>query len=202
MSIRFEEIRAAPWQPVHLERAEEEAAAGFSFRVRRARAFSGTSMAAPHESLTKRDYETLAEFRYALRKFLGFSEAAAAEHGVTPQQYQAMLAIEGFPGRNWVTIGELAEQMRIVHHSAVGLADRMETLGLVRRAAERTDRRRVRLLLTAKGRRLLEKLYRVHREELRSCGPHLGALLQKAAARIPTRVELASPACSMPEIED
>lgn len=153
-------------------------------------------------SLNKADYEALAEFRYALRKFLGFSEAAAKEHGVTPQQYQALLAIEGFPGRNWVTIGELAEHMRVAHHSAVGLVDRMESLRLVKRTAAREDRRRVRVTLTPKGRKLLEKLYRVHRDELRSSGTQLAALLQKAAARIPSKILLASPACSMPEIED
>ena len=154
------------------------------------------------ETLSKADYEALAEFRYALRKFLGFSEAAASEHGVTPQQYQALLAIEGFPGRNWVTIGELAEQLRTAHHSAVGLVDRMETMGLVKRTSVKEDRRRVRVSLTAKGLRLLEKLYRVHRDELRSSGPRLAALLQRSAARIPARISVASSPCSMPEIED
>ena len=153
-------------------------------------------------SLSKADYEALAEFRYALRKFLGFSEASAREHGVTPQQYQALLAIEGFPGRNWVTVGELAEQMRIAHHSAVGLVDRMQTLRLVKRSAADEDRRRVHVTLTAKGLKLLERLYRIHRQELRSSGPQLAVLLQKAAARIPAKVLLASPACAMPEIED
>lgn len=143
--------------------------------------------AASDGNLTKADYELLAEFRYALRKFLGFSEQAASTHGVSPQQYQALLAIEGFPGRNWVTIGELAEQMRIAHHSAVGLVDRMETLRLVKRSPSAEDRRRVHVSLTAKGLKLLEKLYRVHRAELRSCGPQLVELLQKAAARIPAK---------------
>lgn len=159
-------------------------------------------MTSKDDSLSKTDYESLAEFRYALRKFLGFSEAAASGYGVTPQQYQALLAIEGFPGRNWVTIGELAEQMRVAHHSAVGLVDRMEAMRLVKRTAAKEDRRRVRVALTAKGLKLLEKLYRVHRAELRSTGPQLAALLQKAAARIPAKIPLASPACSMPEIED
>ena len=159
-------------------------------------------MESHEESLSKADYETLAEFRYALRKFLGFSEAAASEHGVTPQQYQALLAIEGFPERNWVTIGELAEQMRVAHHSAVGLVDRMETMRLVKRTTAKEDRRRVRVALTAKGLKLLEKLYLVHREELRSSGPQLAKLLQKAASQIPAKITLASPACSMPEIED
>ena len=94
------------------------------------------------ERLTKADYELLAAFRYALRKFVGFSENAAIANGVSPQQYQTLLAIEGFPGRNWVTIGELAEQMRIAHHSAVGMVDRMEGLGLLKRASSEQDRRR------------------------------------------------------------
>jgi DNA-binding MarR family transcriptional regulator len=159
-------------------------------------------MAPPNALLSKADYEALAEFRYALRKFLGFSERAASQNGVTPQQYQALLAIEGFPGRNWVTIGELAEQMRIAHHSAVGLVDRMESMRLVRRTMASDDRRRVRVSLTAKGLKRLEKLYLVHREELRSSGSQLAALLQKAASRIPVKIPLASPACSMAEIED
>lgn len=159
-------------------------------------------MAEKVEALTKSDYEALAEFRYALRKFLGFSEKVAASHGVTPQQYQALLAIEGFPGRNWVTMGELAEQMRIAHHSAVGLVDRMESMKLVKRSPAKEDRRRVQVSLSRKGLKLLEKLYRVHRDELRSCGPQLTASLQKAALKIPARISVASSPCSMPEIED
>jgi DNA-binding MarR family transcriptional regulator len=137
------------------------------------------------ERLTKADYELLAAFRYALRKFVGFSENAAIANGVSPQQYQTLLAIEGFPGRNWVTIGELAEQMRIAHHSAVGMVDRMEGLGLLKRASSEQDRRRVQVSLTRKGHYILEKLYRIHRAELRSVGPQLAALLQKAAFRAP-----------------
>jgi DNA-binding MarR family transcriptional regulator len=137
------------------------------------------------ERLTKADYELLAAFRYALRKFLGFSEDAAIANGVSPQQYQTLLAIEGFPGRNWVTMGELAEQMRIAHHSAVGMVDRMEGLGLLKRASSEQDRRRVQVSLTRKGHCILEKLYRIHRAELRSVGPRLAALLQKAAFRAP-----------------
>lgn len=131
--------------------------------------------------LAKADFELLAEFRYTLRKFLGFSEAAALRQGVTPQQYQALLAIEGFPGRNWVTISELAEQMQTAPHSAVGLVDRMVALGLVRRTPSQEDRRRVQVSLTARGFRVLEKLYRVHRTEVASIGPRLVSLLRRAA---------------------
>ncbi|HEY0967023.1 MAG TPA: MarR family transcriptional regulator [Opitutaceae bacterium] len=156
-------------------------------------------------ALTKADYELLARFRYTLRKFLGFSEAAATSRGVTPQQYQALLAIEGFPGRNWVTVGDLAEQMQIAHHSAVGLVNRMETLRLVRRAKSKEDGRKVQVRLTAKGLALLEKLYRAHREELRSVGPRLIGILRRASEpphRPAATAGYASPACSMPEIDD
>ena len=135
--------------------------------------------------LTKADFELLAEFRYALRRFLGFSERAAGERGITPQQYQVLLAIEGYPGRSWVTIGELAEQMQVAHHTAVGLVDRMEAHKLVRRSPSAADRRRVQVALTPKGVRILERLYRVHRAELRTVGPRLAGLLLKAAADNP-----------------
>ena len=137
------------------------------------------------KNLTKKDYELLAEFRYTLRKFLGFSEAAAISHKVSAQQYQALLGIEGFPERNWVTIGELAEQLRIAHHSAVGLVDRMEALGLVSRSKSTEDGRRVQVALTPKGQGVLAKLYRAHRQELKTIGPKLIELLQKASVELP-----------------
>ncbi len=136
-------------------------------------------------ALAKADYELLAEFRYALRVFLGFSEKAARSHGLKPQQYQALLAIEGFPGRNWVTVGELAEQLQVAHHSAVGLIDRLETIRLVQRAVSDDDRRKVIVSLTRTGRTILEKLYRVHRAELRTTGPKIASLLQKASQQLP-----------------
>lgn len=134
--------------------------------------------------LSKSDYELLAEFRYALRVYLAFSEQSARSHGLTPQQYQALLAIEGFRGRNRVTIGELAEQLQIAHHSAVGLVDRLETIHLVQRKGSTEDRRKVVVTLTRPGRTILEKLYRVHRAELRAAGPQLAALLAQAADQV------------------
>src|SRR5580658_4553073 len=91
-------------------------------------------MAGPRQ-LNKAQYETLAEFRYALRQFIHFSEEAAQAAGITPQRHQALLAIKGFPGRDSVTVGELAEQLQIAHHSAVGLVDRLAAQKLIFREA-------------------------------------------------------------------
>ena len=103
-------------------------------------------------SVSQAEYETLAAFRYALRQFLHFSDTAAEAVGLTPQQHQALLAIKGFPGRDRVTIGELAERLQIRHHSAVGLVDRLVTQKLVAREAAADDRRQVYVRLTPAGR--------------------------------------------------
>lgn len=133
----------------------------------------------PKPVLTKRDYEIVAEFRYLLRRFLRFSEQAAVAEALTPHQHQALLAIEGFPGRNRVSVGELAERLQVAHHSAVGLIDRLEAAGLAKREPGRDDRRKVQIGLTGKGRAALEKLYRIHRRELQTVGPQLMALLKQ-----------------------
>ncbi len=134
----------------------------------------------PHgEPTTKTEYEILAEFRYTLRRFLRFSESAAGEVGLTPQQHQALLAIKGFPGREKITIGELAERLQIRHHSAVGLADRLEADRLIKRSPGSDDRRRVYISLTPHGDAMIEKLSALHHEQLRRLSPQLRELMTR-----------------------
>jgi DNA-binding MarR family transcriptional regulator len=134
---------------------------------------------AKSEKLRKTQYETLAAFRYALRRFIHFSEQAAEAVGLTPQQHQAMLAIKGFPGRDCVTVGELAERLQLRHHSVVGLIDRMAAENLVERELARDDRRKVLIRLTATGERKLQKLSTIHSRQLRQVGPELSGLLER-----------------------
>jgi DNA-binding MarR family transcriptional regulator len=132
-----------------------------------------------HRRLAKEDYQTLAEFRYLLRQFGAFSEDAARVAGLTAQQHQALLAIKGFPGREEATIGELAERLNLKHHSVVGLVDRLEGRGLIQREGDKSDRRRVMIVLTPKAESLLLGLSLVHRDELRRLAPLLRELLEK-----------------------
>jgi DNA-binding MarR family transcriptional regulator len=128
--------------------------------------------------LTKAQYESLAAFRYQLRQFLHFSEVAAQSAGLTPRQHQALLAIKGFPNRESITIGELAEQLQIAHHSAVGLVDRAVELNLIARKPGIEDRRQVYIKLTDHGSKILETLAGAHRAEIRRLGPRLRSLIQ------------------------
>jgi len=119
------------------------------------------------EHISKADYEAMAQYRYAIRRYLRFSEDAAREAGLTPQQYQLMLAIKGYPGREHANITEIADRMQLDHHSAVGLIDRTEERGLVRREQDQEDRRQVKIHLTPSGESLLRQLAQVHLEQLR-----------------------------------
>src|SRR6185295_4025085 len=109
------------------------------------------------------DYGRLAAFRFALRKFLRFSEDAAAEVGLTGQHYQAMLVVRACPEARRLSIADLARQLLIKHNSAVELVDRLAELDLLSRRTARDDRRKVELSLTLRGRNLLAKLAVVHR---------------------------------------
>lgn len=130
-------------------------------------------------TFSKSEYETLAEFRYALRHYLRFSKNAVETAGITLQQHQALLFIIGYPGRERVTISELAERLQIQHHSTVGLVNRLEEQGLVERKQGEEDRREVLIGLTKKGIEVLESLASMHREELRHLGPELCSMLEQ-----------------------
>jgi DNA-binding MarR family transcriptional regulator len=138
-------------------------------------------MSAPHR-LAKSHYELLAALRHALRRFLRFSQEAAQAAGLTPQQHQALLAIKGFPGRDYVSISELAERLQLRHHSAVGLVDRLVKRQLVRRTPAKDDRRRLEVRLTAQGERLIGRLSAAHLQELRHLSPELRRLLESMPA--------------------
>lgn len=129
--------------------------------------------------LAQDDYERLAEFRYLLRRFLVFSEDAAEQSGLTPQQHQALLAVRGHRGPQPLTTGALAERLAIRPHSVVGLIDRLAAKGLIHRSMASTDRRQVLIELTPEAETLLRGLSVVHRHELRRLAPLLRGLLSE-----------------------
>ncbi|MDE1146393.1 MAG: MarR family transcriptional regulator [Azospirillaceae bacterium] len=138
-------------------------------------------------ALDKADYVLLAEFRHLLRRFLSFSEDAAAGAGLTAQQHQALLAIKGFPGRDHVTVGELAERLCVRPHSAVGLVDRLESHGLVVRRPGPGDRRQVVLSLTPAAEAVLAALSLAHRQEIRRLTPLIRPLFDQLSVQPPSQ---------------
>src|SRR5581483_5620438 len=123
------------------------------------------------ENLTISDYQSLAELRYQIRRYLHFSEHAARAGGLEARQYQLMLAIKGLPNHLRPRIGDLAEQMQIQHHSTVELVNRLAAGGFVRRQRSGEDRREVLLALTPKGEKVLRELALHHKHEMQNAGP-------------------------------
>ena len=130
------------------------------------------------KALSRIDYEALAAFRHAMRRFLAFSGQNAETYGLTPNQHQALLSIKaGYFGRESISIGELADHLMIKHHSAVELVDRLESAKLVTRRKSAEDGRVVLLSLPPKGDQILSELSRRNLDELRLAAPFVTALV-------------------------
>ena len=127
-----------------------------------------------HPQLLPDDYQALAAFRYAMRKFLSFSKRAlASEANLTPVQYEALLALKAFSSAAGLTIRDLSERLQVKHHTAVSLVDKLEALRFVHRAHGTVDRRQVFVTLTAAGSRVLAKVAVLHRREIRMRSPEM-----------------------------
>jgi DNA-binding MarR family transcriptional regulator len=124
------------------------------------------------------DFKAMAELRYQIRRFLRFSENAARQAGIEPQQHQLLMAVRGLPDGLKPTVGVLAERMQLQHHSTVELIDRMVERGFLCRLRATDDRRQVLVKLTRDGEQFLEKLAIHHLQEWQSAGPTLVNLLQ------------------------
>jgi DNA-binding MarR family transcriptional regulator len=130
--------------------------------------------------LTTDDFDALANFRYLLRRFLRFSkEFLKANGNLSPEQYEALLAIKAVASSGGVTISQLSERLQVKHHSAVSIVDRLAERKLITRERGQTDRRHRHVKLTAKGEQLIEKLATVHRREMHARTPEIINALER-----------------------
>ena len=128
------------------------------------------------------DYETLAAFRYQMRKFLRFSKDLLSSEDLTPDQYQALLAICAGAGNGRLSIRDLAEQLQVRHHSTVGIVDQLVARGAVVREVAPDDRRKILLTLTEKGTEIIARLAPPHRQALSRLCPEMIDTLQRISA--------------------
>jgi len=131
------------------------------------------------EDVQESDYIALAELRLRIREFLRGSDEASRQAGLEPQQYQLLLALRAVADPSQATIGRLAESLHLKHHSVVGLVDRLEARGFVRRRRNAENRREVRVVLLAPGRDAVRNVVSQRLHELRGSGR---ALVESIAA--------------------
>jgi DNA-binding MarR family transcriptional regulator len=115
---------------------------------------------------TNEDFRRNLHFRVTLRRFLRWSEEQAVEVGLTPAQHQLLVTIKGHPGPRPPAVREIADYLLLQSHSAVGLVDRAEAAGVVRRTPDPDDARVVRVELTEKGDKLVTDLTTAHLAKL------------------------------------
>jgi DNA-binding MarR family transcriptional regulator len=139
------------------------------------------------EPVTLAEYQALARFRRALREFLHFSEQAARAAGMTPAQHQLLLAVKGTESGQPPTIGEVADSLKLRHHSVVELVDRAAEADLLVRVPDPSDARCQRLVLTAPGEEKLALLSTAHRRELRRFKDEMSVLGVGHGAELPAR---------------
>ena len=94
---------------------------------------------APQDALSAEVVDLL---KRITNRYIREYEAAAAQHGLTPQQAKALLALdEALPMRR------VAERVGAEPSNITGIVDRLQTRGLVERQADPTDRR-IKLIAT------------------------------------------------------
>ena len=123
------------------------------------------------EPIAEADWTRLAALRRGVRRYLSWAEQRAREHGMTPAQVQLALALRSHPEPCGPTLTELADTLLLRHHSVVGLVDRAERAGLVRRERDPVHASRVHVLLTEPGAERLATLSRLHLAWLAEHGP-------------------------------
>jgi DNA-binding MarR family transcriptional regulator len=121
------------------------------------------------------EYEALANFRCAIRKFLRFSKEflGAKTNSLTSEQYEALLALKAFSTNKGLLVGEVGERLQVKHHTAVALTDKLVAQRLVTKRRRPSDRRHVYVKLTKLGSELLESLAGAHRNEMRIRSPEM-----------------------------
>jgi DNA-binding MarR family transcriptional regulator len=102
-------------------------------------------------SMERIDYQPIADFRTALRRFLSTSETVVRRHGLTPARYDLLVMVEAAGGEG-TTINALAERLALAPNSVTELVNRAEAAGLVRRHADPADGRVTRVSATPLGR--------------------------------------------------
>ena len=140
------------------------------------------------KKINSSDFKAMAELRYQIRRYLRFSENAARQAGIEPQQHQLLLAIRGLPDNLKPTIGVLAERMQLQHHSTVELIDRLVDRNLLCRLRATDDRRQVLVKLTREGEEFLKTLSLYHLEELQSVGPKFVKILRNLVEHVEARI--------------
>jgi len=124
-------------------------------------------MCAVHADATDPQYDdALVEaLLLASRALVGVAARSLAGIDVTLPQYRTMVLVDNHPG---ITVSDLAEALDVHPSTATRACDRLVAKQLLRRRQGGRDRRATELVLTARGRRLVEQVTQRRRRDVRA----------------------------------
>jgi DNA-binding MarR family transcriptional regulator len=115
--------------------------------------------------LSSPSLERLRTWRLCFESILALADVLDRElerdAGIALRWYDLLVHLEDEP--DGVQMTELAERILYSKSGFTRVVDRMEAAGLVRRVRPETDRRSIRVVLTAAGRKTLERARQHHR---------------------------------------
>lgn len=120
----------------------------------RARKFRNVTNDLPEQQTDSRyDLRILGSLRRIIRSVELYSKKLSSQFSITGPQLVCLLAIGG---HDKVTASIIAKEIHLSPSTVVGVLDRLEEKQLIERTRDRTDRRKVYICLTDKGRALAE----------------------------------------------
>lgn len=129
--------------------------------------------------------EVLLALRTANRALQAFLTAQARTHRLSLMEF---LVLSRAADPDGVTTVDAGRSLRLGSSTMTGLADRLETAGLVRRAAHPTDRRMMVLRATAKGRVLRDRALAALHTEIEELAASLAPSERAVVARFLSEV--------------
>lgn len=109
-----------------------------------------------------------------------FDDAVARRHGIGPVDLHALEHLELTGG---MTPGQLGERLQLSSGAVTALADRLERVGLLARAAHPTDRRSTMLCLTEDAERFAAEIYESFGVDMRSAANRLSVEEREVVTR-------------------
>jgi MarR family 2-MHQ and catechol resistance regulon transcriptional repressor len=117
------------------------------------------------QPLASDNHEALLNLVRTSSMLLKLSDRFFSQFGLTDAQFNILMILNDYGGEGMSQQG-LSEHLIVTKSNMVGLVDRLEKTGYVKRKSHPTDRRSYQVMLTPKGREMVEKIKKSYFREV------------------------------------